>query len=373
MDKVLIFSASTGGGHNIAANSLKEHFISKGYDAVTYDAFKETSTLLNTVIAKGYERMINIIPRTYGKLYRAANNETLSHYVIAIITDVVEKSLLRIIQEEKPQLIIVTHPLVTNVLGTLKGEGEFTTPIISIVTDYMIHSAYINSEISAYIVGSEYTKNSMIERGVDKNKIFPYGIPVRKSFLDYNGNVIKDYDVDLSILLMAGSMGISQLEKAFKSLIESRHYLKIIVVCGNNTRLKKKIEKIIEDYESDKRFEIYGFVDNIPELMDKTDVIISKPGGLTTTEAIIKNIPMVIPYYIPGQEEENADFLVETGMAIKVDRIKELTTVVDYLVTNKDILDTMANNMSEITKKQSMDNIIKLGTRLMNDKSMIKN
>ncbi|MFZ7130803.1 MAG: MGDG synthase family glycosyltransferase [Eubacteriales bacterium] len=366
MDKVLIFSASTGGGHNIAASSLKEHFESKGYETVTYDAFKETSSLLNVVIAKGYERMINIIPRTYGKLYKAANNETLSHYVIAIITDVVEKTMLKIIHNENPQLIIVTHPLVTNVLGTLKGEGEFSTPIISIVTDYMIHRAYINDQISAYVVGSEYTKKTMIEKGVEEDRIYTYGIPVRKSFLDYSGTVIKDYEVDLSILLMAGSMGISQLEKAFMSLIESKHFLKVIVVCGNNVKLKKKIDKIIDEHETEKKFEIYGFVENIPELMDKADVIISKPGGLTTTEAIIKNIPMIIPYYIPGQEEENADFLIETGMAIKVDKIRELTTVVDYLVGNKDILDSMANNMSEITKEQSIDQIINLGSTLVN-------
>lgn len=365
MDKVLIFSASTGGGHNIAANSIKEHFESRGYTAVTYDAFKETSSLLNAVIAKGYERMINIIPRTYGRLYKAANNETLSHYIIAILTDIVEKRLLSILKEENPDLIIVTHPLVTNVLGTLRGEGEFDTPIISIVTDYMIHRAYINDEISAYIVGSDYTKQSMIEKGVKEEKIYPYGIPVRKSFLDYSKNVIKDYNVDLTILLMAGSMGFSQLEKAFLSLIESKHYLKIIVVCGNNEKLKKKIQKIIDDYNSFKIIDVYGFVENIPELMDKADVIISKPGGLTTSEAIIKNIPMIIPYYIPGQEEENADFLIETGMAMKVDKIKELTTVVDYLVTNKDILDSMAKNMSEITKEQSIDQIINLGTRLI--------
>jgi processive 1,2-diacylglycerol beta-glucosyltransferase len=94
-------------------------------------------------------------------------------------------------------------------------------------------------------------------------------------------------------------------------------------------------------------------------------VIITKPGGLTTTESIIKNIPMIIPYYIPGQEEENTDFLVDTGMAIKVDKIKDLTTVVDYLVHNKDILDGMAKNMSELAKEQSIDRIIALGSLLI--------
>ncbi len=364
--KVLIFSASTGGGHNIAAKSLREHFEASACDAITYDAFKETSSILDNVISKGYEKIVQITPRTYGRLYRAANNETLSHYVIAVITDIAEKRLLKIIQSENPALIVVTHPLVTNVLGTLKGEGEFDTPIISIVTDYMIHRAYLNKNVSAYIVGSEYTKEDMIEKGVPGDKIYPYGIPVRKSFLDYNSKIIKDYEVDLSVLLMGGSMGVSQVEKALSSLLKTKHYLKIIVVCGNNEKLKKRIEKLVQEEETTKKIEIHGFVEQIPKLMDMADVIITKPGGLTTTEAIIKNIPMIIPYYIPGQEEENADFLQETGMAIKVDHIEDITSVVDHLVTNKDILDNMAKNMSELSKEQSIERIIKLGNELMN-------
>lgn len=366
MKKVLIFSASTGGGHNIAAKSLREHFEASACEAITYDAFKETSSILDNVISKGYEKIVQITPRTYGRLYRAANNETLSHYVIALITDIAERRLLKIIQSEKPELIVVTHPLVTNVLGTLKGEGEFDTPIISIVTDYMIHRAYLNKNVNAYIVGSEYTKESMIEKGVPEDKIYPYGIPVRKSFLDYNSEIIKDYEVDLSVLLMGGSMGVSQVEKALSSLLKTKHYLKVIVVCGNNEKLKRRIEKLVQEENTSKKIEIYGFVEQIPKLMDMADVIITKPGGLTTTEAIIKNIPMIIPYYIPGQEEENADFLQETGMAIKVDHMDDITSVVDHLVTNKDILDNMAKNMSEVSKEQSIERIIKLGNELMN-------
>lgn len=365
MNKVLIFSASTGGGHNIAAKSLRENFKSAGYEAVIYDAFKETSNALDTLISKGYEKIVNFSPSTYGRLYKVANNKIVTHYGIAIITELTEKSLLKIINQENPDLIVVTHPLVTNVLGTLKGAKEFDTPIISIVTDYMIHRAYINDEISAYIVGSDYTKRSMVNRGVDEDKIYTYGIPVRKSFLDYSGNVVKDYDVDLSVLLMGGSMGLSQVEKALSSLLKSSHFLRIIVVCGNNEKMKKRIERIVEEKNITNKIEIYGFVEHIPELMDKADVIITKPGGLTTTEAIIKNIPMIIPYFIPGQEEENADFLVETGMAITVGKIKELSDVVDYLVANKDILDNMAKNMSELAKKQSIERIIRLGNELI--------
>ncbi|NTW72427.1 MAG: galactosyldiacylglycerol synthase [Eubacteriaceae bacterium] len=369
MSKVLIFTASTGGGHNIAANSLKEHFESCGYEAVKVDAFKETNQLLDKVMSKGYENIVKISPKTYGRMYKVANNKTITHYAGALITDIMDKNLLSIIREQKPDLILATHPIVTNVLGTLKEEGEFDIPIISIVTDYMIHNAYIHKCINAYVVGSEYTKETMMERGVDPSIIFTYGIPVRKAFLDHKKEAVKDYTVDLSVLLMAGSMGTLQMEKAFISLVKSKYYLKIMVVCGNNTRVKGRIDRIMEEPVENKKIEVYGFVENISELMDRADLIITKPGGLTTTESIIKNIPMIIPYFIPGQEEENADFLIETGMALKVDKIKDLTEVVGYLVKNKDILDSMAKNMSELSREQSIDSIITLGTRLISEKS----
>jgi processive 1,2-diacylglycerol beta-glucosyltransferase len=365
MKKVIIFTASTGGGHNIAANSIRDHFQSAGYEAETMDAFKETSRFLDKIISKGYERIVHISPKTYGRMYQAANNETLSHYIMWVITDVMEDDIRKILADKNPDLIVVTHPLVTNVLATLKNEGLFHIPIVSIVTDYRIHQAYIHDQVDAYVVGSEYTKQTMMERGVEPHRIHPFGIPVRKAFLDHKKVLVKNYDVDLTILLMAGSMGTNQIEKAFQGLLRSDHFLKVVVVCGKNDKVRGKIDRLAQENPSNKIIEVLGYAENIPELMDMADVVITKPGGLTTTEAIIKNIPMIIPYYIPGQEEENADFLAETGMAIKVDRIKDLTTVVDHLVHNKDILDSMAFNMSEMARSQSIDRIIALGDDLM--------
>lgn len=372
MRKVLIFTASTGGGHNIAANSISEQFSNAGYEAETMDAFKETSRFLDRIIAKGYERIVHISPKTFGRMYRVANNETLSQYIVTVITDVVERDIYKILDEKIPDLIVVTHPLVTNVLASMKKEGYFNIPIISIVTDYRIHQAYIHEQVDAYIVGSDYTKRTMIERGVQPHRIHPFGIPVRKSFMDNSKHVIKNCEVDLSVLLMAGSMGTSQIEKAFHSLLLCDHRLKITVVCGKNQKVLARINKMMEEYRGDKIVDVLGFAENIPELMDMADVVITKPGGLTTTEAIIKNIPMIIPYYIPGQEEENADFLEETGMAVKVDKIKDLRIVVDYLVHNKDILDTMAFNMSEMARDRSIEKIIALSSELIQEYKKVK-
>ena len=163
-------------------------------------------------------------------------------------------------------------------------------------------------------------------------------------------------------------MGTRQMEKAFVALMKAQEKIKIIVVCGNNKKVERSIEFLNKVYETeDKVVEIHGFVDNIPELMDESDAIISKPGGLTSTEAIVKCIPMIIPYYYPGQEEENADYLVESGMAIKVDKIKELTSMVDFLIENKYIIQQMAENMSEEARNHSMEKTIELCKKLISE------
>ncbi|MEG0377755.1 MAG: glycosyltransferase, partial [Eubacterium sp.] len=210
----------------------------------------------------------------------------------------------------------------------------------------------------------------MVERGVSPDIVYPFGIPIRQEFIEasHKENTTIDPTIRGTILLMAGSMGTKQMEKAFAALMKTEEKIRIIVVCGNNERVERSIEFLNKVYKAaDKVVEIHGFVDNIPELMDESDAIISKPGGLTSTEAIVKNIPMIIPYYYPGQEEENADYLVESGMAIKVDKIKELTSMVDFLIENKYIIKQMSENMSEEARTHSMGKTIDLCKTLIGE------
>ncbi|MEO1816436.1 MAG: glycosyltransferase [Acetobacterium sp.] len=363
MSKVFIFTASTGAGHNLAAQSLKESLDEAGYQTEVYDAFKETNITLDRLITKGYQQMVVNVPKLYEQMYNQFNN--MNHFqqgIFQVLTKVMNPDIVPLINSGKPDLIITTHPFVTNVLGTLKEHNAFDVPVLSIVTDYKIHTLYLKKMIDAYVVGSDYTKQTMVEKGVAEEIIYPYGIPIRQTFLTNNHLERKEIsDVAGTILLMAGSLGSKQMEKAFSSLLKVKEKIRIIVVCGNNVKIEKEIKSLYAwETGTDKIVEIHGFVNNVSELMDESDAIISKPGGLTTTEAIVKNIPMIIPFYYPGQEEENADYLVDGGMAIKVDKIKDLTSMVDFLFENKYIIKRMSENMSEEAQKRSMSKTIEL-------------
>jgi processive 1,2-diacylglycerol beta-glucosyltransferase len=363
MSKVFIFTASTGAGHNLAAQSLKESLDEAGYQTEVYDAFKETNITLDRLITKGYQQMVVNVPKLYEQMYNQFNN--MNHFqqgIFQVLTKVMNPDIVPLINSGKPDLIITTHPFVTNVLGTLKEHNAFDVPVLSIVTDYKIHTLYLKKMIDAYVVGSDYTKQTMVAKGVAEEIIYPYGIPIRQTFLTNNHLERKEIsDVAGTILLMAGSLGSKQMEKAFSSLLKVKEKIRIIVVCGNNAKIEKEIKSLYaRETGADKIVEIHGFVNNVSELMDQSDAIISKPGGLTTTEAIVKNIPMIIPFYYPGQEEENADYLVDGGMAIKVDKIKDLTSMVDFLFENKYIIKRMSENMSEEAQKRSMSKTIEL-------------
>ncbi|MBC3899508.1 glycosyltransferase [Acetobacterium malicum] len=368
MSKVFIFTASTGAGHNLAAQSLKESLVDTGFQTEVYDAFKETNITLDRLITKGYQQMVVNVPKLYEQMYNQFNN--MNHFqqgIFQVLTKVMNPDIVPLINSGKPDLIITTHPFVTNVLGTLKEHNAFDVPVLSIVTDYKIHTLYLKKMIDAYVVGSDYTKQTMVEKGVAEEIIYPYGIPIRQTFLTNNHLERKEIsDVAGTILLMAGSLGSKQMEKAFSSLLKVKEKIRIIVVCGNNAKIEKEIKSLYaREMDDDKIVEIHGFVNNVSELMDQSDAIISKPGGLTTTEAIVKNIPMIIPFYYPGQEEENADYLVDGGMAIKVDKIKDLTSMVDFLFENKYIIKRMSENMSEEAQKRSMSKTIELCKNLI--------
>ncbi|MCT4592859.1 MAG: hypothetical protein N4A57_01085 [Anaeromicrobium sp.] len=367
MKKLLIFTASTGGGHNEAATSLEELFENNGYDVVKLDALKETNKVMNSIVTEGYELLLKIFPKAYSELYKKSNGKIISSRMVSIITKLMEDKIYNLIKEHKPDLIIATHPFVVNIIGELKR--KISIPFISIVTDYKAHQTYIHKNVDAYITGSYYTKVHMMKKGIEKQKIFHYGIPIRKEFFLCSIDKKRNKEDVFTLLLMGGSMGLKAMEKVLENIMTSKNRMKIIVVCGNNKKLKNKLEKKYEGELNNKEMSIYGFTKNIPQLMDISDVIITKPGGLTVSESIAKNIPMIIPYVIPGQEEENSDFLIESGVALRTKKINHMVKVIDSLIQKPEELGNMKKKLKNLSKPYSRDAIVQLVNKLIVENS----
>lgn len=368
MKKVLILTASTGDGHNQAAESLVDVFAVNDYSAIKFDFLKHTSQLWNTFVVDGYKLLAFKFPKLYGKLYRFSNFNGFNTIIPGILLNNIEQGILAEINMHNPDVIVGTHAFAVTIVSKLKKKNLIDVPFISIVTDFKAHCSYIDNGVDAYITGSEYTSLNMIRKNVSEYKVFPFGIPIRKDFLINTKNKDKLPDEYFRVLLMGGGMGLKFIAPVLKKLTENEHKLNIVVVCGNNRLLKEALDKEYNRKINNKEVHILGFTRNIPELMDKADVIITKPGGLTVSEAIAKGLPMLLPYAIPGQERENMAFLFSKGAAVDVQKLDNFNDALNNLIENPEKLNEMRKSLNKIFKDYSLESIVELSNSLIKHK-----
>ena len=393
--KVLIMSASTGGGHNRAARAIKEELIKKTIDGENIeckiiDSLKLVNTTMDKIISRGYEKSAIYTPYAYGKVYRFSESGIASknEFKDNMITNFMAKKFRKLLLDEQPDLIIGTHPFPMIALSTLKKQcansnshtlfhtsfndnfiKHFNTKpfptLISVLTDYTTHSTWIQNELDYYIVGHEYVKELLISEGVDSSKIKPVGIPVEKSFLqNRDRETVLDelgFDKDkLTVLLMGGSFGAGNMKETLSEMLSIDRDFQILVITGRNESLKEKLEKNLESHHIDKNVKVLGFTNKMNDILASIDVLVTKPGGLTTTEALLKDVPMIVPYYIPGQEEENLDFLCNCGSALRTTKKYSLSVLLKVLIDDSSRLEILKKNIKSIRKFNSSQNIANL-------------
>lgn len=324
-------------------------------------------------MADGYKMLANNLPTIYGVMYRIFNRKSFNNRFLRYGLIVVKNRVLEEIKTVEPDMIVSTHPFGVGIISDLKERGKIDTAFMSVVTDFKAHYAYISPYVDAYITGSEYTKETLIERQIPAEKIFPFGIPVKSEFQNCSERPMPIENKEkFEVLIMGGSMGSKDIAKVVKTLTseaDSRYHL--TVVCGKNESLKEMLEERYETAVKANKLSILGFTKNIPQLMDTCDVIVTKPGGLTTTEALSKQIPMIIPFAIPGQEIENTEFLVKSGAAIHVEDLDDLKLQLDGLLKDRDLYATMIENMQSISKHYSVDKIVDLSNDLILEEQVL--
>ena len=394
--KVLIMSASTGGGHNRAARAIEEELIKKTVDGESIeckivDSLKLVNTTMDKIISRGYEKSAIYTPNAYGRVYRLSESGLVSknEFKDNMITTFMAKKFRKLLLDEKPDVIIGTHPFPMIALSTLKKQcshhaisntvfhsslndkfvsyfniNQFPT-LISVLTDYTTHSTWIQNELDYYIVGHEYVKELLISEGVDSNKIKPLGIPVEKSFLQHRNRelVLSELGFDsskLTVLLMGGSFGAGNIKETLEELININRDFQILVITGKNESLKEKLDKKLKLHDLDKKVKVLGFTYKMNDKLDSIDVLVTKPGGLTTTEVLLKDVPMIVPYYIPGQEEENLDFLCNCGSALRTTKKYSLSVLLKVLIDDSSRLEILKKNIKSIRKFNSSQNIANL-------------
>lgn len=386
--KVLIMSASTGGGHNRAARAIKEELESRTIDNMSIeceivDSLKLVNNTMDKVISRGYEKSALYTPKAYGSVYRFSETTIASknEFKTNPLTSLMARKFKHLLNESTPDLIIGTHPFPMIALSTLKKNNNIHSlslsesfykstkvdipPMISVLTDYTTHSTWIQNEIDYYIVGHEYVKELLVYEGVDSEKVKAYGIPVEKSFLSHRDRetVLTELGLSpekLTVLLMGGSFGAGNIKETLEDLIAIDRDFQILVITGRNEHLKDKLSKMLDSTIHNKNICLLGYTNKMNDILASIDVLISKPGGLTTTEALLNDVPMIVPYFIPGQEEENLDFLTNCGAALRTTKKYSLPVLLKVLIDDPSRLDNLRKNIKSIRKFDSAVNISNL-------------
>lgn len=392
--RVLILAATTGGGHMRAAQALGDYILSKEPDAAIKieDAIEYVSPFINKAVTGGYVYMAKNTPTVYGSFYKSIDEKkSPANKTIELATVSLKKRLIPLVEEFSPDIIVTTHPVASELYVSLKNAGLLDIPIISIMTDFAVHQTYILNGIDAYIVSSREMVDDIVSRGVERTKVYPYGIPVKQEFFNNIDRAAafesEGLDPELpTILLMAGSFGVTDVLKVYHKIVKSPKDFQIIVITGKNEKLYENFEKYLKRITvkntlaeiqelikpnvkhrriASKPTKLLYFTNEVEKYMHMADLIVTKPGGLTVSESIAVGLPMAIFKAIPGQEEQNADFLISKNMAVKLEKDKTCTTTINELLNTPERLEGMKRSIKDFAKGNSAANIYLLMKELI--------
>ena len=370
MKKILIFYASYGGGHLSAAKSI-ENVINEYYKDVEtklIDCMKYVNKGVEKITTAAYRGMAKKAPWAWGRIYSASQKGILAH-ISTRSNKIMAVKLLKLLREEKPDLVISTHPFGSQMCSYLKRKGKVDFELATIMTDFAPHDQWLvgNDFTNYYFVAHDKMKDYLLSKNIDSSKIFVTGIPISTRFAkQYDKKEILDnfglQENKKTILFFGGGefgLGKTKTVEIFEAFANLDN-IQMCAISGRNPKMKQCFEKIVKDKHKEDSIKIIEYTDKVPELMSISDLVVTKPGGLTTTESLASNLPMVIINPIPGQEEENAEFLESKGIAVWIKKDDKADVIIKDLLENTDKLNSMKKNTNLLANKYSTQNICEI-------------
>ena len=373
--KVLVLSITAGQGHNATAKAICAYLELIGCEAEMLDTFNYVSRILGETVSKGYLITASKAKLAYKSAYRLAELRKKSKSDASptrATGNIMAKKLMKYISDYDPDVIICTHIFAGIILDVLKEKREIRAKCIGILTDFAFHPYWEEGLNLDYVVTpNELLTAQAMKKGFTKEQVLPLGIPIHPKF---SKSVTKEeararLGLDLTkrtVLLMSGSMGYGHIESTVNTLDAVPHDFQIITVCGNNAEAKARIDAM----RTKKRILNFGFTDKVDLLMDASDCIITKPGGLTSSEALAKCLPMIIVNPIPGQEDRNTEFLVNNGAAMAVTATSPLDEVLYQFFVDQRRSEIMREAIKLISKPESTKDICEFSKALCADQDM---
>lgn len=358
--KGLIFSITAGQGHNQTAKVLDTAMKDAGMECKYMDVFEYLNPLLSKSVSDIYLMSTKSMPKIYGGGYRLCEKRDSGKDKILpkLTTGILGKKLVRLIREENPDVIICTHVFAALLVTFLQERLDKRIDTVGIVTDFTIHPYWEDTDLDYYVTASEFLTHSGVKKGIAKEKFKPFGIPIDPKFSKTRTKAEACEELGIpnkkTVLVMSGSMGFGNVLDEITALDRLDLDFQIATICGNNKKLKAQIDEL----SLQKSLYNYGYVNNVDVFMDAADCIITKPGGLTTSEALAKGLPMLMTNPIPGQEDRNVEFLLNAGAAVKVSKTFPIDDALNQLFMTDTRLKVLSESIQLLQKPNSTQDLV---------------
>jgi processive 1,2-diacylglycerol beta-glucosyltransferase len=358
--KILILSGRFGEGHQQVANAIKEAAVVEipNIETMVLDFFDWAYPNLFPFSHYVYMKGIKTFPQVYGYLYQKTYKGNPFSKKLNSLFSIGIGKMLTLLQTVKPTVVVSTFPFASSIISKLKEYGLTNIPLVTVITDHTHHSYWLHPYTDHYIVGSNDSREKIIRLGIPEETITCTGIPIRTRFIENRNRIdlCTKYQLDphiSTVMIMGGGEGLIG-----KGILKSKELesfpkrLQLIILCGHNEKLQQHLES---ELSSTKHvIKIFGFTDNVDELMAVSNIIVTKPGGVTTSEALAMELPMLLYKPLPGQEQDNAEYLINAGVAVKADNSSDLFLQLSKMLDNRNFLARMRKNARTIqTKKAS--------------------
>ena len=371
--KILIMSVTAGGGHNSTANAMKNYLEERGVECRVVDTLGYISRPLAKGIADGYLFVTKDIKYGFAAGYRIAEKRRANantDSVARITNKILSSKMKKYIDEYDPDVIIYTHVFAGVILDVLRTKGSLKAKTLGILTDFVFHPFWEECLHLDYVVtANELLAYQAKKKGFSPEQIIPTGIPIDPKFAvsRTKEEARSELGLDISkktVLFMGGSMGYGNMDEVVRRLDGIDADFQLVVVCGDNKSMRRSLEKL----NTKKRLLVFGYANNVDLLMDASDCIISKPGGLTTSEALAKRLPMIIMNPIPGQEQRNTEFLLNNGAALAPSRTFSLEEALWSLLANEDKIRVMSDNIEMLRRPNATADACEFAIKLGNER-----
>ncbi len=362
--KILILSCNTGEGHNSAAKAIAEELERRGVESEIKDSLAFASESFSRQVCKAYINLTLNLPKAMGATYKMAeNNKSHRKSFIYTVNSICAPSLHKYLEKTKPDAVVMTHLFAGEVMTAVKKQYDYKIPTYLVSTDYDVCPRFEETDVDRYFIPHEELKADFVARGIEGDKLSVTGIPISHRFLSKvsQDEAKKRLGLLKSIryaLIMTGSMGYGSTRELVDLFLKSAPYNDgVVVLGGNNTRMKNELR---ERYPGNKRVVVVDFTTEVPLYMDACDLLLTKPGGLSSTEAAAHGIPLIHTTPIPGCETDNLSFFSYHGMSIGAPTTADAVKRAIYLLGDEAARERMLAAQDQYIAKTSADELCKI-------------